>query len=417
MKTLKYILALGAFFVVAAGISACGSSSGLSGNAVAEMAGNPITVSAYKHWMFVAEKGNSSESPGSPVIVPTDPPGFTGCIKQVRAQIPSLAKTSDKSLKSDCKQLFTSLNATVMDFLVKAYWYQAEAHRLHLKITTAAINTAYTTAKNEQFKTQAAFESFLKETGQTVADIRFRVLVNLIFSKLEAMHAISTSPAAIEKYYTTHASQFSTKETRNIRIVRTKTAAAAAAAKAALASGQSWSAVAKKYSVDTATKDNGGLLSGVTNGQEETALNNAAFAAPVNKLEGVIHGTFGYYTFEVVKITPATHQSLTKATPLIKQLLSSENSTAEENGVNKVAKKYWFAKTKCRTAYAMADCSNAPKTTSTTPTTAGASTGATTAPATTAPATTSATPTTASGGSSTSGAVTVTTPSTTTTTK
>jgi foldase protein PrsA len=416
MKSLKYILALGAFFVVAVGISACGSSSGVTSNAVADMAGSPITIAAYKHWMFVAEKGNSSESPGSPVIVPTDPPGFTGCIKQVRAQIPSLAKTSNKSLKSDCKQLFTSLNATVMDFLIKAYWYQAEAHRLHLKITTAAINTAYTTAKNEQFKTQAAFEAFLKETGQTVPDIRFRVLVNLIFSKLEKMHAISTSPAAIEKYYTTHSSQFSTAETRNIRIVRTKTAAAAAAAKAALASGKSWNTVAKKYSIDTATKDNGGLLSGVTNGQEETALNNAAFAAPVNKLEGVIHGTFGYYTFEVIKITPATHQTLAKATPLIKELLSSENQTAEENGVNKVAEKFWLKKTKCRPAYAMADCSNAPKKTSTTPTTA-ASTGATTEPATTSATPTTATPTTASGGTSTSGAVTVTTPSTSTTTK
>ena len=137
MKHLKSILALGAFFVLAAGLSACGS--GLAGNSVADMAGNSITTSAFNHWMFVAAKGNASQSPGQPVIVPNDPPDFKKCIAQVRKQIPTLAKTTDKQLKSDCNQLFTSLGNQVMDFLIKSYWYQAEAHRLGIKITDAQI--------------------------------------------------------------------------------------------------------------------------------------------------------------------------------------------------------------------------------------------------------------------------------------
>src|SRR5579875_680231 len=107
MRTLKVILALGAFFVLAAAVSGCGSS--VSGNDVASVAGNPITLQAYKHWMYVAAKGQAAEQPGAPVIVPTDPPKFAGCIKQVRQQIPTLAKTSDTQLKSDCGQLFTAL--------------------------------------------------------------------------------------------------------------------------------------------------------------------------------------------------------------------------------------------------------------------------------------------------------------------
>ena len=68
--------------------------------------------------------------------------------------------------------------------------------------------------------------------------------------------------------------------------------------------------VAKKYSIDNATKNHGGLLTGVTKGQEEKALDTAAFSASLNKIFGPIHGQFGYYVVEVTKITPATQQTL-----------------------------------------------------------------------------------------------------------
>src|SRR5215831_8635741 len=112
MKGLRSILALGAFFVLAVALSACGS--GVPGNSVADMAGNPITTQSFNHWMYVAAKGNAAQSPGAPVIVPNDPPEFKSCIAQVRKQIPSLSKITDKQLKVQCGQLFTSLGSQVM---------------------------------------------------------------------------------------------------------------------------------------------------------------------------------------------------------------------------------------------------------------------------------------------------------------
>ncbi len=100
--------------------------------------------------------------------------------------------------------------------------------------------------------------------------------------------------------------------------------------------------MAKKYSVDTATKNKGGLLSGVTKGQQEQALDKAAFSAPLNKVLGPIHGTFGYYVFEVVKIKPGTQQTLAQATPLIKQLLQSQSQQASQAAVDSQAKKDWL---------------------------------------------------------------------------
>jgi foldase protein PrsA len=391
MRRLRYILALGAFFVVGVGLSACGS--GVPGDAVAEVAGNPVSTQAFKHWMFVAAKGQSAQSPGAPVIVPTDPPDFKGCIAQVRAQIPTLAKSTDKVLRSDCNQLFTSLSGQVLDFLIRAYWYQADASKQHVTVTDAQVQKAFQSAKKQQFPTSTAFQTFLSQSGQTLQDILFRVRVNQIYMKLLAKQQTSVTPAKIQAYYSSHTSQFGTPETRDIRIVRTPSASNANAAKAALEHGQSWAVVAKKYSID-ATKSRGGLLPGVTKNQEEQALNTAAFAAPLNKLEGVIHGQFGYYVFEVTKIKKATQQTVTQATALIRQILSGQAQTSAQTAVDKQAKKDWLSQTTCRGTYAMNDCSGykPPKTTTTTPT--PTPTATTPAPTTTVPTTSTPTTTT-----------------------
>ncbi len=118
-----------------------------------------------------------------------------------------------------------------------------------------------------------------------------------------------------------------------MKIVLDQDAAQANAAKAALQHGQSWTAVAKKYSIDPTTKNKGGVLTNVTKGQQDAALSNAAFAAPVNKLIGPIKGQFGYYVVEVTKITPATQQSLAESSALIKQTLTSQAQTTAANAV------------------------------------------------------------------------------------
>ena len=350
------ILALGACSVLAAAVAGCGSA--VPGNSVADVAGNPITTAAFNHWMYVAAKGAASQSPGAPVIVPTDPPNFTGCIAQVRQQIPSLKKTSDTQLKSECGQLFTSLSSQVMDFLIKSYWYQADAAALHLKVSNAQVQQQLDKDKAQQTPTAASFQQLLTASGLTLQDLLYRIRVSLIYMDLVNKHNTKVTPAEIQAYYGLHKSTFGSQEARNIRIVLANTAAQASAAKAALASGQSWSSVAKKYSIDPTTKNTGGLLTGVTKGQQDAALGNAAFSAPVNKLLGPVKAQLanGYYVFEVTGIKHPTQQSLAQATAQIQQLLSSQAQTNAATAVDNHAKKSWQSKTTCRSGYAMSDC-------------------------------------------------------------
>ena len=374
MKARRFVLALGAFFVLAAAVAGCGS--GVAGNSVATVAGNDITTQAFNHWMLVAAKTQAAQSPGQPVIVPNDPPNFNSCIAQARKEFPSLAKASDKTLRADCKQLFTSLSSQVMGFLITAYWYQADANKLGVKVTDAEVQKAFNAAKNQQFPNGKGFDTFLSQTGQTTQDILYRFRINAIVQKLVAKHNKTITQADIQNYFNTPASQFGTQESLNARVVLAKNQADAEAAKKALGSGQSWAAVAKKYSTDPATKNSGGLLTGLTKQQADPALAAVAFSAPVNKLQGPVKGQFGYYVYQVLKTTPATHQTLAQATPLIRQQLTSQQQQTAQTAVNNQAKKNWLSQTTCRAQYAMADCKGykAPKT-ATTGSSTGTSTG------------------------------------------
>jgi foldase protein PrsA len=377
MKLKRSITALGAFFVLGAGslgIAACGSS--VPGDAVANVAGNPISVQAFNHWMFVAAKSQAAQSPGQPVIVPEDPPNFTQCIANVRKEIPQLAdpkKNPDKTIKADCANLFTSLSSQVLDFLITSYWYQADAAKQHITVSDAQVLKAFNTAKSQQFQTASQYQSFLSQTGQTQADILYRFRINQIYTKLLAKHTTAVTPAAISAYYQAHLSQFGTPETRDLRIVLAKNVAGANAAKAALAHGQSWTAVAKKYSTDTSTNTKGGLLLGVVKGQQDAALDTAAFSAPQGVVLGPVKGQFGYYVFEVIKVHAATQQTLTQATPTIRQTLTSTQQNTASTAVQNAAKKTWLSQTTCRSGYQMADCKGykAPKSSTTGTTSTG----------------------------------------------
>lgn len=163
---------------------------GTAPGSVAVAAGMQITRRMYDHWMDVAVKGNAEaqKSKGNkhpPTIVPTDPPGFQGCIKQVRTQLPSLRHVSDKSVGKDCKQLFGQLNRETMAYLIEADWYLAEAKYLGITLTKAQVEAAYLSARKAEYPTPADYRKFLHESGQTDADIHFRVRVNTLYEKLK----------------------------------------------------------------------------------------------------------------------------------------------------------------------------------------------------------------------------------------
>ncbi len=394
MRISKKLSALGAFFVVAVVVAGCGSS--IPSDSVASVAGNSISLKAYNHWMFIAAKEEAAQETGEPVIVPQSPPDFTSCIAQIRRDIPTLATTSDATLKTDCANVFKEYNNEVMAFLIEAYWYQADAYKDGIRYTAADLQKDFKKAMKTEFPTTAQFNAYLKSSGETKADILFQIRVSQIYTKLLDRAEVKPTTAAIAKYYASHMATFGTKETRDVHLVRTSTLAQATAAYNALKSGSSWTTVAAKYSATAAAGKNGGLLTGVSSGEEENAVNTVIFANPVGKIVGPVKGLLGSYVIEVTKIVPATQKTLAQSSAEIKEVLTESAQTAAEAKVNAASKKNWGSQTLCRSTYSITDCKGyvAPKTTTTaTPTTEETTPATTTtaAPTTTTAATESTT--------------------------
>jgi foldase protein PrsA len=374
---LRLTPALGAFFVAAILVAGCGDS--VPGNAVASVDGNAITKTDFNHWLGIA----AATSQQGTAKVAYNPPAFTACVASKRTSAPKPAKgqpaTTDAQYKTQCKQEYDGLRDQVLQFLILEKWVAGEAGSQGVNVSDKTAEADFQKARKQSFPKESDFQAFLKSSGMTIADARFQVKFNSVYTKLREKAVKSASKVTnkeVADFYNKNKSRLGTPLTRDLRVVLTRDKAAADKAKAALTSGQSWSTVVKKYSIDPATKATGGVLSGLSKGQQEKAFDDAIFSAPKGKLQGPVKTQFGYYVFQVQKETPASQQSLKQATPAIKQQLDAQNKQKADDTFNTDLRKKWKAKTNCKEGFVMSQCKNAPKENTTA--TAG---GATTVPA------------------------------------
>jgi foldase protein PrsA len=367
-------LALCAFFVVPALLlSACGGD--VPGNSVAVVGDQTIKRSTFDHWMRVAavsQAGQADPTGAAPKATVPDSPSFAKCIANKKASAAKPAKgtpePTEAQLKGQCQQEYNTLRDQVLEFLIRGNWIEQETDKQKVKVSDKEVQKQIDAAVKQAFQNPADFQKFLQRSGLTQADVFYQQRNQLLQQKLTEKVTKAqgkVTDAQIAAYYNKNKSKFSTPERRNLRIVLTKTQDKAAQAKSALDSGQSWKAVTKKYSVDQASKAQGGLLSGVAKGQQEKALDDAIFKADKGKLVGPVKTQFGWYVLEVSKVTPAKQQSLEQSKASIQQILTSDNQRKALDTFGKDYRKRWKAETACRKGFTTADCKNGPKTQST----------------------------------------------------
>jgi foldase protein PrsA len=363
-KAVRLVLGSCALLAIGAVVAACG---GVPGNSVATVDGKSIQKSQFDHWMLVAAK--ASGQPGAAV---PDPPTYARCVAAKRKTTPKPAKgqpkTTDAQLKKQCQQQYSQLRDQVLQLLISNQWIQGEANKMGVKVTDAEVQKSFQQQKKQSFPKDADFKKFLEQSGQTLPDILQRVRVSLLTNKIRdkvIKGKDKVSDAQIQAYYNHNKARFAQAERRGLRIVLTKQKAQAEQAKKALQSGQSWKTVAKKYSIDSASKAQGGKLPAQAKGTLEKSLDAAVFAAPKGKLLGPVKTQFGYYVFEVTNISPASQQSLAQAKAQIKQTLAAQNQQKALNSFVTDFQKRWRDKTECQSDFKTTDCKNGPKPTPT----------------------------------------------------
>jgi foldase protein PrsA len=357
--TLKLLLPL-ALTGVAAAVVACGND--VPPNAVAKVGDETITQDEFNKWVETAVK---SQAQGGTAVVP-DAPDFKKCVAaKKKAPAPEgQGKQTDAALKKQCKTEYDTLKREVMQFLIQAEWVTQEADKRDIEVSDKAVQKSFEDQKKQAFPTEKAYQQFLKTSGMTEADILFRVKLSQLQEKLTQKvteDAKKVSDADVQEYYEKNQKRFAQPERRDLLIVLTKTEAKADEAKQALDDGQSWKQVVKQYSIDETTKAQGGKLAAVAKGQQDKALEDAVFAASKGEIEGPVKTQFGWYVFEVEKITPASQQSLEQSRDTIKNLLRSQRQQKALDAFIKDFREEYKGETNCSDDYRVAECKNAPK--------------------------------------------------------
>ena len=365
----------------ALGVSACGG--GMPGNSVATVGDQTIKRDTFDHWMKIIAISQASQAqPGG--RQDRDGARRAGLQAVHRREEEDGGQAGQGAARADRRAAQDAVPAVlrpvqdqVLGFLIRSTWLDQEANRLKVKVADKTIVKQIDDIKKQQFAQKGSYEKFLQGAGLTNEDVlyqqRIRELQNQITAKV-TKGKDKVTDAQIAAYYNKNKSRFSSPERRDLRIVLTKDKAKAQQAKKALESGQSWKAVAKKYSIDQASKSKGGALPGVAKGQQEPAFDKAIFAAKKGKLTGPVKTQFGWYVFDVTKVTPTKQQTLEESKTSIKQILASQN---QQGALKKFGDDYrnrYKKTTDCRKGYVVDDCKNAPKkkaTTTTAPADAG----------------------------------------------
>ncbi|HYH57994.1 MAG TPA: peptidyl-prolyl cis-trans isomerase [Thermoleophilaceae bacterium] len=359
MRPRRFIPLLAALAGLSLIATGCGDE--LPSDAVAEVGDTVISEEEFDHWLQAAAKGQ--QPPGTGEVVVPDPPDFTECVaaKKKQPAPPGAEKPTDDQLKDQCEQEFDALKQQVMQFLISAEWIQQEAEDRDIEVTEEEVQKQFEDQKKQSFPNEKDYQQFLETSGQTEDDLLFRVRLDVLSNKVR--EAIiegkgDVSDEDIAEYYEENKERFAQPERRDLNVVLTRTEAKAEEALAELESGQSFKDVAQEYSIDEASKSQGGKLPAVAEGQQEKAFDDAIFAAETGELTGPVKTQFGWYVFEVSDVTPASQQTLEDATETIRSLLKSEREQeALDDFIEEFREKY-KDETQCADDYVVEDCDN-----------------------------------------------------------
>jgi hypothetical protein len=181
--------------------------SGSSTATVARVAGKPIGLTSYRHWVAVSAVSAHASDASLPPFVP-DAPSYSRCIAFERAAEVKAHKSvpSEATLRTDCSSLRTSLAESAVELLVSGQWILDQGVREHVTPSAAQVRSAL----HSSFPKASGLVHFLSTSKLSRADLEFELRVALTGNQLSARHSGATptvTAAQISAYYTANRSQ------------------------------------------------------------------------------------------------------------------------------------------------------------------------------------------------------------------
>jgi peptidyl-prolyl cis-trans isomerase C len=145
-----------------------------------------------------------------------------------------------------------------------------------------------------------------KDVVDRLAEARREILINAMFEKIVSE---KLGEEQVKKYYEAHKKDFKQVKASHILVDQEEKAKELYKQ---LKGGADFAELAKKHSIDSSTKDNGGDLGYFTRGQMVQPFEDMAFSLKVNKFGEPVQTSFGYHIIKVLDIKdPKKYEEMT----------------------------------------------------------------------------------------------------------
>lgn len=227
---------------------------------------------------------------------------------------------------------YVQLRDQAMRFLVQRTQFEVKAADLDIDVSDEAVDKRIDQYIKERHQgDKKKFDAELKAQGLSPEQARDIIRANLvqeaIFNKVTK--DVKVNDDEVKKYYDKNKAQYGTPETRSVRHVLVKEKAVADRLYGQLKAGGDWKAIAKQYSQDPASKNQGGRMT-ATKGQLVPEFEQVAFSIGDNGISKPTKTQYGWHIIQAlgpVKKSQATPYDQVKEA--IRQQLLQEKRNKE----------------------------------------------------------------------------------------
>jgi len=239
---------------------------------------------------------------------------------------------------------YKQLEDRVITFLVQLDELTQKGKTLGVNITDAQVEKQVDKVKQQYFGGKdAKFEKGLETQGLTLEiyrlEWRSQLLSQGIYDKVTKN--VKVTPAAVQAYYNSHKSSYTTAASRDVRHILVNSKTLANQLESQLKGGASFATLAKKYSKDPSSAKAGGKLT-ITKGQTVPEFDKVAFSLKTGATSPPVHTRYGWHIIQALSaVKPAATTPLASVRQNIEStLLQQKKSNAMNAWVANVKKEY-----------------------------------------------------------------------------
>lgn len=247
----------------------------------------------------------------------------------IKGDSEAVATVNGKAIEKDAlyEELVKTAGPDALNAMITDEILEQEVEKANIKVTQEELNQEMAVYE-KSYGGEEALAAAVESSGMTIEDLTNELETYVKIEKLLGPD-IEVTQEEIESYFKENKESLAQPAQVEASHILTASKEEADEVKAKLAAGGDFAELAKEYSTDTATAQNGGELGFFGTGEMAAEFEEAAFAMKVDDISDPVETDFGFHIIQVTDKKEAAEATLEDSKDQIKELLFDQKLNAE----------------------------------------------------------------------------------------